>query len=162
MFFDKTRLIDGFFLYFCFMIGIEDYIKKLEFVRDNMSAEVASIINRNKEEILDLNRDNQLYDKGINSEGNLLRRYSPSTVLFKKQEGKPYNRTTLFDTGYFTRSFDLLNRNNTISIFSRDNKSAELQDKYGSNIFGLTKENENVYNYEIIKPELLKFINKYL
>jgi len=144
------------------MIGIEDYIKKLEFVQNNMSAEVASIINRNKEKILDLNRDKQLFDKGIDSDGQLLKAYSPVTVLFKKQEGKPYNRTTLFDTGSFTNKFDLLNQNNTLRIFSTDSKSSDLQDKYGTNIFGLTKENQDIYNYEIIKPELLIFLNKHL
>jgi hypothetical protein len=144
------------------MIGIEDYIKKLEFVQANIPLEVARIISKNKETILDFNRDKQLFDKGINSDGQLLKKYSPITVNFKRQEGKPYNRTTLFDTGSFTNKFDLLNKNNTISIFSTDSKSSELQEKNGSNIFGLTKENQNIYNYEIVKPELLIFLKKHL
>ena len=144
------------------MVTIDDYLKKAIFARDNISLEVARIIQKNKEEILDLNRDKQLFDKGINSDGKLLKSYSSNTIFFKKQEGKPYNRTTLFDTGDFTRSFDLLNRNNVLSIFSRDSKSSMLQDKYGTNIFGLTNENEKVYNYEIIKPELMIFLKKHL
>ncbi|MCY7291345.1 MAG: hypothetical protein LH615_04100 [Ferruginibacter sp.] len=144
------------------MITIDDYLKKAIFVRDNLSAEVSRIIQKNKEEILDLNRDNQLFYKGINSDGALLKPYSPVTIFFKKQEGKPYNRTTLFDTGAFTKSFDLINRNNTISIFSKDSKSSLLQDKYGTNIFGLTNENQNTYNYEIIKPDLMIFLKKYI
>jgi len=141
---------------------IRDLLDKAKFVRDAIPNEVANIIDRNKERILDINREMQLFDKGIDSDGNLLRAYSPVTVSIKRSKGEVYNRTTLFDQGDFYRGFDLLNRNNVLSIFSRDYKSSELQEKYGTSIFGITKENQPYYNYEIIKPDLQEFINKHI
>lgn len=152
------------FFYFIDMgITVADYLKNVQYVIANIDSETDSIIERKKDEILDLNRENQLYDFGIDSNGKrIFPLYKNATILFKRQKGDPYNRVTLFDTGAFYRGFDLLNRKGTINIFSRDSKSSELQDKYGNNIFGLTIENQKKYNYEIIKPELDKFIARYL
>jgi len=141
---------------------VKDYMDSIEKVIGNIPNETISIINSKSEQIIDLNRDDQLYDLGINSDGNLLRHYSNTTILFKKQEGKPYNRTTLFDKGDFYRGFKIKVNYPTISIYSTDHKSSELIDKYGTNIFGLIKENQLKLNYEILKPELLKYIKQWL
>jgi len=131
-------------------------------VINDIPKETERIINKNAEKIIDLNRDDQLYDLGINSDGTLLKHYSPTTILFKRQEGKPYNRTTLFDTGDFYRGFKIKINYPTFSIYSTDEKSSMLQDKYGNNIFGLIVENQRKVNYEIIQPELDVFIKKHL
>ena len=143
-------------------VTIRDYINNAKFVRNNLETETDRIIQDHKQEILDLNREDQLFDKGINSDGSMLEAYSPKTVKIKKSKGEVYNRTTLLDEGPFYAGFDLFNKNGTLSIFSRDSKSIELQDKYGSNIFGLVTDNAKKLNYEIIKPDLDKFIQKYL
>ena len=141
---------------------IRDLLDKAKFVREGIPGEVSAIIDRNKDKILDINREMQLFEKGINSDGEMLKPYAPKTIKIKRSKGEVYNRRTLLDTGDFYRGFDLMNRNNTITIFSRDSKSSELQDDNGSNIFGITKENQPYYNYEIIKPELQEFINKHI
>lgn len=141
---------------------VYDYMQAVQKVINDIPKETERIINKNAEKIIDLNRDDQLYDLGINSDGGLLKSYSPTTILFKRQEGKPYNRTTLFDTGAFYKGFKLKVNYPIFSIYSTDEKSSMLQDKYGSNIFGLVTENQQKVNYEIIKPELDAFIKKYL
>lgn len=144
------------------MRTVRDYINACQYVLDNIDAETERIIADNKEQILDLNRERQLFDKGIDSMGEQLQPYAPITIFDKRQRGLPYNRTTLFNYGSFYDGFDYLFRGNKISIFSRDSKSGELQDKYGTSIFGLIPENERILNYDIVKPELDNFIKKYL
>ena len=142
-------------------VTVFDYIKKVELVKSNLPKKTAEIIDNNKSKILDLNRENQLYEKGIDSDGNKLLGYKPITIFYKKQKGEVYNRTTLLDTEDFYKGFDLLLRNNTISIFSRDSKQSDLVDKYG-NIFGLIKDNQTILNYDILLPELQAYFKTIL
>ncbi len=142
-------------------VTIGDYLLQVRAAIAGLPKEVTAIIERNKAEILDLNRYDQLYEEGIDSDGRLLKPYSPTTVQYKRFFGQPYNRTTLFDKGDFYRGFDILQKPDTINIFSRDSKSSELVEKYG-NIFGLTTENERIFNQEILLPEINAFIAKYL
>lgn len=144
------------------MRTIRDYLNDAIFVRDNIQSEVSNIVKVNEVKILDLNREKQLFDLGIDSDGRLLQAYTPYTVSLKRLKGEAYNRTTLLDTGEFYAGFKLIDKKTTISIFSTDYKSSELQDKYGSSIFGLTSENSQYLNYNIIKPQLDAFIKKYL
>lgn len=145
------------------MRTVFDYLQAVQKVINEIPDETEKIINNNAEKIINLNRDNQLYDLGIDSDGDLLSpAYSNTTILFKRQEGKPYNRVTLFDTGAFYKGFRLKVSYPTFSIYSTDEKTGILQDKYGSNIFGLVAENQKKVNYEIIKPELDAYIKKYL
>lgn len=139
-----------------------DYMQAVQQVINAIPKETERIVKEKSEKIIDLNRDDQLYDKGINSDGGLLKPYSPTTILFKKQEGKIYNHTTLFQEGNFYKGFKLKINYPTISIYSTDVKSSDLMDKYGTNIFGLITENQKKVNYEIIQPELNAYIKKYL
>jgi len=143
-------------------ITVFDYMQAVQKVIADIPKETETIINNNSEKIIDLNRDDQLFELGINSDGSLLKPYSNTTILFKRQEGKPYNRTTLFDTGAFYNGFKLIVKYPIVSIYSTDEKSSMLQDDYGSNIFGLTIENQRKLNYEIIKPQLDAFIKRFL
>jgi len=142
---------------FTIMPTLDQLEKNLRFALANIDKQASVIVEQNKDFILDLNREKQLFDKGINSDGKLLRPYRPFTVSLKRQKGEPFNRTTLFDKGDFYKGFDLLFRNNKISIFSRDSKSSDLQEKYGSNIFGFTPDNSKIYA-ERFNSELTKYL----
>lgn len=145
------------------MTSIDTYLKNLDFVIANLEKESDKIILNNKENILDLNREKQLFDYGIDNSGKIITPYySAFTVSSKRLFKLPYNRVTLFQTGSFYDGFDFRISNDKLLIFSRDSKTSDLQDRYGSGIFGLTFENQKILNYEIIKPELLNFINKYI
>lgn len=140
---------------------IYDYLQNAKHVRVTLPKQVERIVNENKKEILDLNREKQLFEQGIDSDGQLLKPYKPITIAIKRQKGEVYNRTTLLDTGDFYKGFDLLYKNGVISIFSRDSKSMDLVDKYG-NIFGLVKENQVIVNEKIVLPEIWEYFRKYL
>lgn len=62
-------------------------------------------------------------------------------VAEKKEKGKISSSTlphvNLFDEGNFYRGFTTRFQRNNFSIYSRDSKSAMLQDTYGNLIFGL-------------------------
>lgn len=138
-----------------------DLIQKMEKVIADIPKETERIVKDNEKEILDLNREEQLYKKGIDSDGKRLKPYKPFTVSIKRAKGEIFNRTTLLDTGDFYKGFKIKFNgfSNPFNIYSTDSKSSELVEKYG-NIFGLTKENEKYLNNELIKDELQKFINR--
>lgn len=139
-----------------------DMIQRIEKVIADIPKETENIIKRNEQEVLDLNREKQLYEKGIDSNGKrIVPYYSPYTIALKRSNQEVYNRVTLLDTGDFYKGFKIKfnGLSNPFNIFSTDSKSSDLIEKYGD-IFGLTKENEKYLNYEIIKPELEKFIKK--
>lgn len=141
---------------------VKDYMDIVKQVRDNIPNETEKILNQNKNEVLDLNR-NTLFEDGENNNGEVIGTYKIS--VFGSGKGYPKIRGTrfnFFDTGNFFRGFDFLFRNNKISIFSRDTKSQELQDKYGSDIFGLNKDNQEILNEKILKPALWNYLKRYL
>lgn len=138
-----------------------DYMQKVKAVRDAIPQETENIIRKREQEILDLNRELQLYNKGVDSDGKNLLPYTPTTIFYKRQKGEVFNRTTLLDTGDFYKGFRIKITNGVLSIYSTDSKSIDLVEKYG-NIFGLTKENEVIFNNEIIKPDLWEYIREYL
>jgi len=146
------------------MRTIKDYMDFVKNVRNNIPQQTEGIINRNKAEIIDLNRQAQLYAKGEDSLGLDLQPYSFFTVEIKQLLGQPYDRTTLNYSGSFYRGFYLkVDKENLILTFdSSDTKTPDLIGKYGKNIFGLNYDNQQKLNYEIIKPELDKYISQYL
>lgn len=143
-------------------ITVRDYIDKCNYVIAELPRETERILAANKDAVLDLNRQDQLYETGIDSNGRKLKSYRPNTVAIKAEKNQIFQYTTLKDTGLFYSGFDYLFRDNKLSIFSRDSKSSELQDKYGVSIFGLTTDNERILNYEILQPKINDFIKKYL
>ena len=93
--------------------------------------------------ILDLNTDEQLGKKGIDSKGNSLPDYSPNTLPFK--QGKSgfagiTSHMTLFGEGDFHESFILDASSFPLFIEATDPKTNDLAFRYGEDIFGLTKE----------------------
>jgi hypothetical protein len=146
------------------MRTVKDYMDFVKNVRDNIPQQTEGIINRNKAEIIDLNRQAQLYEKGEDSLGLDLKPYAFFTVQIKQLLGQPYDRTTLNYSGAFYDGFYLtVDKDNLILTFNSNNrKTPDLIGKYGKNIFGLNYDNQQKLNYEIIKPELDKYIRQYL
>lgn len=104
----------------------------VEVVRDN--ADIQNLI-------LDLNRFNQLFDKGIDSEGQDLGEYTPFTIQIKTGKGQPVDRVTLKDTGAFYDSFGIVFGADFVEITANFIKDGDdLRDDWGENITGLTNE----------------------
>lgn len=132
-------------------------LRNIEKIRRDLDAQAVRIIAEIQEKILDYNREGQLFEKGIDSTGSLLKPYSPYTVALKKQKGEVYNRTTLLDAEDFYKGFFLTAKDGLFEIDSSDNKTDDLTAKYGKNIFGLTTDNEGKINEEIYE-KLLEWI----
>lgn len=113
--------------------------------------------------ILDLIRQDQLFEKGIDSDGDIIGYYSEFTEMMnpEKRAGEPY---TLKDTGAFYASMMIYIYENYIEIdadpekTNADGETENLFYKYGENIIGLTDENmeevgrriAEIYRAEII------------
>lgn len=93
-------------------------------------------------EIVDANRIDQLYNQGIDANGNALPAYSATTVAIKRAKGQPTDRTTLKDTGEFYKSFELQFSSDLDVQVGADDTGKDLFERYGENILGFTKENK--------------------
>lgn len=134
-------------------------IKELEQIKRDLPKEAKKIAEKYKEQILDYIRENQLFEQGIDGNGNKLLDYKPFTIAIKQQKGQPTDRTTLNDTGSFYRGFDLIfTDQNAIGVFSRDEKTPELVKKYGADIFSFTVKNIEEINSVIFEENLIKWI----
>lgn len=125
------------------------------------------IVKQLAEKIIDLNRMGQLF-QGLNTKGQIIGVYSKNTetkfggAAKGKFKGEPYN---FEDTGDLFKAFSLEYNNGRLDIFSTDSKVNMLKDKYetaDAKLFGLTWEHEMELNYEMIKPQLVKFIKQTL
>jgi hypothetical protein len=86
--------------------------------------------------------------------------YTYTTLGFKLRKGQPTDRVTLFDTGsfhnqIFAESYD----GKEVIIDSRDEKSSDLKEKYGEQIFGLTKDNTEDL-HEITTDLLVEYVKR--
>ena len=94
-------------------------------------------VNENREELVDINSEKQMYQTGVDSRGNPIRpEYHPITVRIKKAKGQPYNRVTLRDTEDFHKSMLLKVKGDEYQIDATDHKTRDLVSKYGD-IFGI-------------------------
>ena len=120
-------------------------------------------IEDNKEIALDLITDDQLFDKGIDGDGNKLPLpYAPFTVQVKKALGLPTDRITLKQTGGFHGGvFGKLTGNDLITG-STDSKSDDLHKEWGQSITSLTKENTAKWAREDVLPDVQDMAKKRL
>jgi len=111
----------------------------------------ADVVISKKELVMSLNTD-QLF-QGQRADGSVLPDYSfVSVTVF----GKPNGPIRLYDTGDFYRGFIFTTSKFPLSITSTDEKSKELEQRYGSEIFGLTRENQEELADIYLLPELAK------
>lgn len=92
--------------------------------------------------IVGLIREDQLIDKGIDGDGNVIGYYSPATEAItngRKRAGDPYN---LYDTGAFHKSIFITVMRDSFIVEGNGNKGDDdLFVKFGDEIIGITDEN---------------------
>ena len=92
-------------------------------------------------DIIDLNTNAQLYEKGIRADGTSLGEYTKNTIAIKEGKGQETGHVTLRDTGDFYASFKVKDTGEEVIITADTQKpDVDLADKYGENILGLTPE----------------------
>ena len=136
--------------------------KTVRRVKDDFISEVIkSIVEDNSNEIIDLNTEDQLFDRGIGSDGTSLEPiYSNPYKKLKKAIGQPADRVTLRLEGDFYKSFEVIIGDKQFRINATDKKTKWLINRYGKKVFGLTKDNLSLFREVVVKPELLKEIRK--
>lgn len=145
---------------------INDYIKKCQFVASEMLNEQERIVLANENKIVSLNVD--AFQDGFGSDGKDLQNSNEKyTGIYKNVPGqKKSGLYDFFETGAFLSNMQIdLHPNLTkFDIFSTGTGSGDkaLFFKGYNNLFGLNKDNSEIVNYEIVYPELMKFIKKYL
>lgn len=108
--------------------------------------------------IVDMNAEEQLFERGINRLGVEIMDYapySPVTIEIKEAKGQPTNRVTLRDEGDFESSFFLEVGDKQFEIKASDFKTEDLIKKYGRQILGLTDENIAILIWQYIYPDLI-------
>lgn len=110
-----------------------------------------SLWNDNKVQnfIIELNTEgkptSQLYELGVDSEGNSLGEYSPYTIQFKIEDGQRFDHVTLKDTGDFYETFKVKPNKKGFELMANPNKDDDnLFEIYGKEIVGLTKDNQKL------------------
>jgi hypothetical protein len=124
-----------------------------------------------QEFILDLNRLEQLFKSGIDSEGNNLAGYSYMTEMVNRGNSFTYKSVSnrklagdsafLFDSGDFYKTFEVIvNKNGSFIIEADDQKGEDyLTDRYGLAILGLTDENKTELSKKML-PILKELVRK--
>lgn len=152
-------------------ITISDYIKNCQLVARQILDEQERIVLANEIKIIRLNVESM--QEGIGSDDRVLDNsnprfkgvYSLSTQLLDPQKvaGTPYN---FMQTGEFLSNLqiDLQPSLTKFDIFSTGTGSGEKALFFSgyTNLFGLNKDKSYIVNYEIVYPELMTFIKKYL
>lgn len=128
-----------------------------------MEAETLKIIKKNDHIVIDLNVEDQLFERGIDAKGRKLKPpYTPFTKRIKKEKGQPTDRVTLRDAGEFHDDFFVDATSFPVQIMSQDWKEKKLTQKYGIDIFGLNSANRKELSINYIKEDLKEFFKKNL
>lgn len=129
-------------------MGLEKLINKLE--RLDLNRIERGIAESEKELIIRLNTEDQLFDKGIDSKGRSLDSiggsYSPVTIEIKRSKGQRTDHITLKDTGDFYNTWDVIVSNDGFEPTADPIKDdTNLFDEWGDDITGLTDESLDEY-----------------
>lgn len=140
-----------------------DMIKNAKQIVTNDALRFALNQDEVKELIIELNTDVQMFEDGIDSKGVDFRDiygsgYAESTIRDKKLSGLPFTHITLFDSGDFYKTFKVKVNANDFEIIANTLKEGQdLQDRFGSNIVGLTDDSINIL-IDDLTPLLRGFI----
>lgn len=143
------------------MNAIQSMIDALRDFRQRGGEYILGSVRENEAVVIDMNAEEQLFEKGENRLGVSIadyRPYSPVTIEEKRMRGQPYNRVTLRDTGDFESSFYIRYSGDSFEITASDWKTDDLVRKYGKEIFGLNRDNLD----ELIRSYILPFLREKL
>ena len=144
------------------MIGqtkIDEHLKKAVLLDDSI-AWFDAHTDELKETILNLIRQDQLVEEGVDANEEIIGYYSYLTEVItngEKKMGEPYN---LKDTGAFFRSMFVKVLNDSIYI-DADYEKMEDQNWWSIDILGLTEDNLEIYA-EMVKENFILYARRIL
>lgn len=132
---------------------------RLRAFKDSLPMLLENIVRDKEDVIVSAIADDQLYRRGINGKGVKIMDYmpyAPRTIQNKKRKGQPTTRVTLRDTGAFHESMYVVFDSDGFYVTASDDKTQELVNKYGEEIFRLTDKNFTRIVRSHIRKELIK------
>lgn len=145
------------------MKRLQDMIDRLKKVESDILETIEKTLREIDHIIIDMNVEDQLYDQGIDRDGDKISSYAPYstyTVQVKQALGQVTARVTLRAEGDFHDSFYIDFTKTGFEIKASDEKAEGLAKSYGKQIFGLTDENFQELLREYIAPEVTKILKR--
>ncbi len=134
---------------------LDDLKRTVEELQTAVNGSVQESIDQNKQVIKELQTQEQMY-QGITSKGiDIKPTYAASTIKIKRKKGQPTDRVTLFDTGDFYNSLEVIAGKNDLIIRTIISYSIFLVNKY-ADILGLDEENWTVFLEKYTIPTIKK------
>jgi hypothetical protein len=134
---------------------LNDLRNTVEELQKAVNDSIQESINQNNKVILELQTQEQMY-QGIDSKGiDIKPAYADSTIKIKRKKFQPADRVTLFDTGAFYNSLEIIAGKNDAVIRTILSYSVYLVDKY-ADILGLDEENWTVFLEKYTIPTIKK------
>ena len=157
-------------------MGIREYIAKAKIVQNSVKGYVDDIAIMKEDEIINLNiiqmqsgygtddrrLQYQLKDYGGNYTQGTVSQSLKNPSILPKSTGKPYNFGW---TGDFLANFKVkITKENKLEVYSTGTGSGTKSTLLTKtpNMYGLNAQDTAKLNYEIIYPELMKFIKQYI
>ena len=145
------------------MRKLDELISRLKSFEDEIIKVIEQVVRENEAIILDMNAEDQLFQKGITRKGVEIASfapYAPLTIEIKKMKGQPTSRVTLRDEGDFHRTFYIEYHADGFQIKASDWKTEDLMLRYGEEILGLTDDNFHEFAVDYVKPALTELVTK--
>jgi len=134
---------------------LNNLTRTVEQLQSSINDSIQESINSNKDEIKQLQTQEQLF-QGKDSKGiDIKPSYAASTIKIKRRKGLPTDRVTLFDSGDFYRSLEVVAGKNDAIIRTIISYSVFLVNKY-ADILGLDKESWTKFLAEYTIPTIKK------
>lgn len=101
--------------------------------------------------------------EGLRSDGSdITPFYTPFTIQLKQEKGQPTDRVTLYDTGAFWEGIHAQVSGNILEFIGTDSKTAELEEKYGEKILGLSEDNKSEFVNAYLRDGVLLKLRNHL
>ena len=136
---------------------------RLRAFKDSLPMLLEDVVRSKEDVIVSAIANDQLYRRGINGKGKKIMDYMPytaKTIKNKRKKGQPTTRVTLRDTGAFHESMFVVFDSEGFYITASDEKTQDLVEKYGKEIFRLTNKNFTRIIRSHIRKELTKRLKR--
>lgn len=143
------------------MVVFENLIKRLEAVKQDMPRVIKETLEDDyvQAQLIDLNTE-QLSEGKLSNGRDMGFYRSQDYAELKKAIGKNGDFVDLNFTGDFYGSFIVEMTQNSIGVSATDKKTADLEERYSEDIFGLTNENFQEFKDYIFKETLIENFKK--
>ena len=146
------------------MLNLSNKIKILRGVNTSLDTIIRKAVESSEDAYIDFVKNKQMYELGIDGNGESLGQYSPLSVSIKKSKGQRYDHITLLDTGEFYEKIKFSVSDSFFEVDSsgRIKEDGDILDRWSEDVFKLTEENKEKWIKNFLNPIIKKEIKKCL